>query len=60
MSCDVGEFSLSVRLPNRPSALESLLMFQQRFELGMVLLNVDPVLVDPNWGTSETVVVFLC
>ena len=37
ISCDVRELSLSVRLPDRPSALESLLIFQRRFALGMVL-----------------------
>ena len=58
--CDVGELFLSVRLPDWPSALESLLICQRRFALGMVLLDVVLVLVDQNCGTSETVVVFLC
>ena len=60
ISCDVRELSLSVRHPDRPSALESLLIFQRRFALGLVLLNLVPVFVDPSWGTSGTGVGLLC
>ena len=60
MSCDVRELSLSVCLPNRQSALENLLLFQRRFALGVVLVNADPVQMDLNRGTSETVVGLLC